>query len=229
MKRNFLLTLLSFVMCFSVVSVSSASSNGVEAEDSKTSRIPISLELQKKMQSGNNVIIISNREELEQIAIEEGLEEVPVRIEYEYVPYSETQSEPPNWVSPLADDTTVTSWSEGHGHYDPNKDLFTGFIIDGPDDFLIEETTKKTSTYSGSFGASKGIIEASVGFTIGKERTMRWASQTLIPRGETIKFELFTTYHKVNYAVITPQKSYRGIAYDPTGVYIKKTAYATPK
>lgn len=97
-KKAFGSLFLASIFCFSVVPTSFASTDlsnckaidtKIESEDTMTNKIPISLEVQTQLQSsegGGLSVTISDKSELEKIAAEQGLEEIPLRIEYEYIP-----------------------------------------------------------------------------------------------------------------------------------------------
>ncbi|MBT2289540.1 hypothetical protein J7E73_10420 [Paenibacillus albidus] len=232
-KKNLLTSLVVLGLCFSITSVAAASPSvtdkqaDVSAADN-LKQVPIPLDIQSRLQNGDShTVVITDKAELEQIAREEGSEKVPVKVEYEYMPIAvENQSRTVPLVSAL-DGTflSVTTWDRGSGWYDATNHLYKEYYINGPDNFKISESTKKTSTYTGNFGISKGIIEAAVGFTIGTERTVTWESTTPILSGQSCKFQLYTTHHKVDYSVNTTTSSTPGSALDPNGTYVKKTFY----
>ncbi|MNW46110.1 hypothetical protein D3C74_233900 [compost metagenome] len=236
MKKGIFVSLLSVVICLSVVPIASANTSiSLPLEkvisnsdlDTKKEQVPFDLSIQKKL-VGSEKVSITDKSQLERIALEEGLEKVPVRIEYEYTPLNVQKNLsiiPDQFVTASETVLSITTWDQGHGFYNSSSDLYKEFYVNGPDTFVIEETAKKYSNWTGSFGFSKAPIEAKIGFTIGKESTMRWESTTPITASQNIHFQLYTTYHKVSYSINTNLQSYGGIAYDPTGVFIKKTFY----
>jgi len=227
-----LLMVLGFAFFFNYSPVSAAETQ--DAIDTKTSRMPIDPTIQAKLRSSDSPVIITDKKELEKIAAEQGMEKVPKRIEFEYQsinsPELSSTASPNNTIiSPKAAAASgykITTVDDGFGWYNSSTDLYKMFTIDGPDSFKISESTKKSSTYDGSFGAGISAIEAKVGFSIGVEHTVSWSSTTTIKSGQTCQFKLYTTYHKVWYSVNTDMQCLgTGYAYDPVGTYIQKTFY----
>ncbi|MEE3808688.1 hypothetical protein V2H29_17265 [Lysinibacillus fusiformis] len=226
---------LASIFCFSIVPTSFASTSSsdckvdgmkIESEDTMTSKIPISLEMQTQLQSSEGVssVIITDKSVLEEIAVEQGLEEVPVRIEYEYTPSETDFSKPDQEVTPYAKGEICYVKDLGSGWYNENYPYKT-FFIDGPDTFKISEKKSFKSTFDGTFGASKAGLEAKIGFKLEQDFTVEFTSNTPIKADESIYFELFTTHHKVQYAVDTGSTCNFGHAYKPDGTFIKKTVY----
>lgn len=218
-----------FALCFSVASTSFANTSSLsdDAEDIKMDEIPISLEVQsqlltKSSKAGNQSVTITDESELERIANERGLEEIPTKIEYEYNP-EETDSTPiEDIVSPYAVGQICYVNDMGPGFYNKGSDLYKRFTIDGPDTFVIEETVKKYSSFSGTLGASKSAVEASIGFKIGAESSITFRSTTPIASNQRGTFNLYTTYQKVMYAVDNGSQCRIGYAYRPNGTFIEK-------
>lgn len=236
LKKSFVSFLLVFILCLSVVSTSFAnlSSLSNESEDTKTDKVPISPEIQSQLLSGsikgsNVTVAITDESELKKIATEQELEKVPSKIEYEYEP-AEIDSKliiesPDQIVSPSRKGQICYTKDFGSGFYNASDDLYKRFTVDGPDTFEINRTIKKKSTYSGSFGASVSTIEASVGFSFGVSESVTFKSTTPIPSHQRAVINLYTTYHKVLYAVDTGSVCQIGYAYRPNGTFIQKTFY----
>lgn len=233
-KKAFGSLFLASIFCFSVVPTSFASTSSsdckldgmkIESEDTMTSKVPSSLEMQTQLQSPEGAsVTITDKSELEKIAVEQGLEEVPVRIEYEYIPSETDFSKPDQVVTPYAKGDICYVNDLGSGWYNENYPYKT-FMIDGPDTFKISETKSFKSTFDGTFGASKAGLEAKIGFKLEQDYTVNFTSNTPVASNEKVYFELFTTHHKVQYAVDTGPTCNFGHAYKPNGTYIKKTIY----
>lgn len=237
-KKAFGSIFLASVFCFSIVPTSFASTalSNCEGDVSKFEnedgykKIPISLDVQTQLQSsegGSSSVIITDKTELDEIAAAEGLKEVPIRIEYEYIPSETDFSLSDQAVTPYAVGDICYVNDLGSGWYNENYPYKT-FFIDGPDTFKISETKSFKSTFDGTFGASKAGIEAKIGFKLETDYSVTFASNTPIAANESINFELFTTHHKVKYAVDTGPTCNFGHAYKPNGTYIKKTVYPKP-
>lgn len=244
-KKIFTTAVLSLTLLASLVPSALAASNPnadlkASTPDEKSIRVPIDPSIQAKLQNEGGTFSITDKEQLKRIAKEEGLEKVPVKIEYEYKPINSGAEK--SSIPALSDSGAnllllhnywVDASDEGSGWYNPTADLYKEFYVDGPDNFVISENTTKTSTYNGEFGAGIAKINAKVGFTIGSSHTITWSSTTTILAGQHIQFQLYTTYHKVWYAVYDGPEgdkqlslcSGTGYAYDPNGQYIKKTFY----
>ncbi|AWE06041.1 hypothetical protein DCE79_11255 [Lysinibacillus sp. 2017] len=234
-KKAFGSLFLASILCFSIVPTSFASTSSshckldgikIESKDTMTSKVPTSLEMQTQLQFSEGASVnITDKSELEKIAVEQGLEKVPIRIEYEYIPSETDFSKPDQVVTPYAKGDICYVNDLGSGWYNENYPYKT-FFIDGPDKFEYSETKKFKSSYDGSFGASKAGLEAKIGFKLEEDYSVQFKSNTPIAANESINFELFTTHHKVRYAVDTGPTCNFGHAYKPNGTYIKKTVYA---
>ncbi|MGO4789091.1 hypothetical protein AB4124_16875 [Paenibacillus sp. 2KB_20] len=108
------------------------------------------------------------------------------------------------------------------------------FVIDGPDTFVISESTKKITTVFNSLGVSYSAINAATNFTIGKEELVTFTSNTPVKAGERLHAQCYTTYHKKTFDVYDETSSGGGTtgtyvgsgeAVRPTGTFIKKTFY----
>lgn len=155
---------------------------------------------QSIMNDGKGTILITDKEKLKEIAAQEGLDTVPDRIEYEYVQFDSNDQAIDQSPSLLAANNVywLTAEDKGSGHYS-SSDLYKEFYVDGPDNFTISESVKKSSYIEGQLGIDIKVLEAKIGFKIGVERDVKWESKTNIAANEKIRFRLFTTYHKVNY------------------------------
>ncbi|MGZ7444610.1 hypothetical protein [Paenibacillus sp. TH7-28] len=238
MKKRFLLSMLSLSVCLAFLPMTSyaepreiVNSTGQSVIDLNTDanaeRVPEELLKQANLNESAK-ITITDINELEKIAKEEGMDEIPVSIEYEYIPNDINSVNPNtgNIIKPQADYPRITTWDHGNGHYDKQKDLYKEFYVYGPDDFEISETTKDYNKWDGTFGiVKKDTLEAEIGFEIGHENTLDWKSTTKIKDGEKVRFQLYKTHHWVTYSLITEWKTYKGEAYEPNGTLIKKTKY----
>lgn len=200
--------------------------------DSAPSRIPA--ELQEAIDAGKKTtVVITDAAELKQIAHDQGMKEVPAKIEYDYTPLPQSNS---NTFNPLVLSPAVTSgyWAKtqdyGSGWYDSSQ-VYNEFIIDGPDTFVYSESVKRTSTWNGSFGMNVSALSGQIGFSSGVERTVTFTSNTPVKANQQLDAKLFVTYHKVWYSVYNgplyddTQSICCGAGYalDPNGTYIQKT------
>lgn len=211
-----------------------AEKSGEEIPSGKDSKISVKLD---KMDGKSKKTIITDKEKLKKIALEEGtpLEyngKNLVRIEYEYVPSSSTEDS--GTITPLWHGSYYTKNVNdyGHGWYNSTDDLYREFYIDGPDTFVINKTESYTTYASANFGASNSVISAGVSFSIGTEESVSFTSTTPVAADETLHAQLYTTYHKKSYDVWyddgNGNHTFKGSgwAYKPTGTYIKKTFYS---
>ncbi|AJS59184.1 hypothetical protein [Paenibacillus sp. IHBB 10380] len=234
--------ILSLALCLTVSSVAFASP-GTSTDDQTKSlmastpdpyplRVPIPSSIQSNLKDTGSTYSITDEAQLKQIAEDEGLDEVPLRIEYEYIPNTPVPSLFPitDSLSPLAASVYWVKTNDlGHGHYS-SATLFRDYVIDGPDTFKQTVSQEVSGSYDGSFGANISIISAAVKFTIGRKDTSTWESNTPVPAKQRLHAELYTTYHKVWYSVYygiqgNPASPCYGTGYamDPSGAFIKKT------
>lgn len=93
--------------------------------------------MQTQLQSPEGAsVTITDKSELEKIAVEQGLEEVPVRIEYEYIPSETDFSKSDQVVTPYAKGDICYVNDLGSGWYNENYP-YKIFMIDSPDTFKI--------------------------------------------------------------------------------------------
>ena len=177
---------------------------------------------------------ISDIDKLEEFALERGLNEVPEKVEYEFVPNStNTRS-----LLEESNSATITSnrqyWAvvndQGTGWFYSNNPYRT-FTIDGPDTFVYTESAKTTTQWNGTFGMDVGKLKAQIGFANGEERTVTFTSNTPVAANQRLNAKLFVTYKKLSYAVyygpvgniqISPCTG-TGYAWEANGTLIEKT------
>ncbi|MFZ4195900.1 hypothetical protein ACOZB4_17955 [Paenibacillus sp. NPDC058898] len=234
MKFKRISILLSLIVVFMLVTPLSAFAQTSDLPESDLNSLP--KELAAALELGNNTVVISDKEQIEKLSLEdrslyqEG--KLPIRIEYEYVAMPDIENEN-NPISPLAL-RVINVRDQGHGWYDPSSDMYKEFVIDGPDTFVISESTKKITTVFNSLGVSYSAINAATNFTIGKEELVTFTSNTPVKAGERLHAQCYTTYHKKTFDVYDETSSGGGTtgtyvgsgeAVRPTGTFIKKTFY----
>jgi len=232
MKKVSITSMILLLVCSLFVSVVSADADNIsQPKNSKPYRVPFELLNQQSMsnEKGAVTITITDPQKLKEIALEEGLNEVPKSVEYEYFPNENSNKD---IYSLLANEYWLTTEDRGRGHYS-SSDMYKEFYVYGPDTFKISEDTEVYSKKDGSLNVELYILSGAVGFEIGRRDTSRWESVTTIAKNEKIRFQLYTTHHKVDYwEWFGPKYNKKnskctaaGSAYNPDGVLIKKTTF----
>lgn len=229
MKKVTLLLTLVFCFCFT---------SAYASADSATTSFDLQAKLESLEDAGGGTLVITDRSELEQIARDQGLDEVPTRVEYKYtpaVPGPDSQlnavSTPDLSINATSSDVYWAKTADRGINYTPG-DLYKSFTIDGPSSpgFKISETQKTYSSFTNTAGADLKVIEAAVGFTSGREFQSSWEDTTPIAKTERVTFNLYTKYHEVFYSVYHGPYgdanhsvcTGTGLARNPVGSYLQK-------
>ncbi|MCM3294189.1 hypothetical protein M3661_29260 [Paenibacillus sp. MER 180] len=232
MKKVSITSMILLLICSLFVSAVSADADNIpQPINKKPNRVPFELLNQSLSETGNATITITDPQKLKEIAVQDGLQEVPKKVEYEYVPIKD-KDQNSNQFTTLADVYFLTSQDKGRGHYS-SSDMYKEFYVYGPDNFTISESTKKHTYFDGEIKLDVSVLEAKVGIKIGTERDVRWSSTTEIKKGEKIRFQLYTTWRQINYwewfgpngNTSKSKCTGYGTVYDPDGQLIKKVYF----
>lgn len=171
------------------------------------------------------VYSITNPSILAKLSDEETL---PQKIELVYLP--SYQSQVSNQTSPRLFETYEARNVKYHGDgwYNSITDQLFQLDIDGPDTFVLSKSHKYTPSINCNISAAIGAIEAELGFNQTTEYTFSIESNTPVPANQSLRVELFQTFHKYSFDLY--EKPNRGdwakvgnyYAYEPCGLYLKK-------